>query len=291
MIMIRRLFIPIILAISASVITTPAAPLSRMRFHCADDTVKLNRLLAAGATSDTTSPRKLMSFYAHELLGTPYVAHTLEGGSEMLTINIHELDCTTFIETLAALTITTLSGRRSWRDYAANLEAIRYRRGSMDGYASRLHYISDWIVDNTASGHVREITADFPRVVYQIKTIDYMSRHRDSYPSLADDAVFERIKSTEGGYRSHRFPVIKKGDLKMRDMRTVFSDGDIVCLVTKTDGLDVSHLGIIENVNGAPHLLHASSLAKKVIIDPLDLADMLQRSKTNIGIRIVRIVE
>lgn len=262
-----------------------------MRFHCADDTTRINALLGAGARSGLESPGKLMSFYAHELLGTPYVGHTLEGETEQLTINIHELDCTTFVETLVALTITTINGRCSWLDYAANLEAIRYRRGVMDGYGSRLHYISDWIVNNTARGHVREITADFPRVVYQIKTLDYMSRHRDSYPALADDTVLERIKDIEGGYRSHRYPLIKKGDLRQRNMRTAFTDGDIVCLVTKTEGLDVSHLGIIENVDGAPHLLHASSLAKKVIIDPNDLADMLQNSRTNQGVRIIRVIE
>ena len=123
-----------------------AAP-QDMRFHCANDTARINKLLSKGAQSGKQSPNALVEFYARELMGTPYVAHTLEGEREWLTINIDELDCTTFVETLYALTRTTLDGRTSWRDYARNLENIRYRDGQLGDYSSRLHYISDWIVN------------------------------------------------------------------------------------------------------------------------------------------------
>ena len=96
-----------------------AAP-QDMRFHCANDTARINELLSKGAQSGKQSPNALVEFYARELMGTPYVAHTLEGEREWLTINIDELDCTTFVETLYALTRTTLDGRTSWRDYARN---------------------------------------------------------------------------------------------------------------------------------------------------------------------------
>ena len=86
-----------------------------------------------------------MSFFADKLLGTPYVAHTLEGDREYLSINVDQLDCTTFVETLAALTKAAKAKSPSWYAYASALESIRYHSGHIDGYASRLHYISAWI--------------------------------------------------------------------------------------------------------------------------------------------------
>ena len=77
-----------------------AAPQQQMRFHCANDTTEIVELLKKGYESGLETPNELVSFYGHQLLGRPYVAHTLEGESEMLTINIDELDCTTFVETL-----------------------------------------------------------------------------------------------------------------------------------------------------------------------------------------------
>ena len=136
------------------------SPMS-MRFHCEKDTLKINKLLEEGLNSNIEKANDLVVFYANKLLGTPYVAHTLEGETEMLTINIDELDCTTFVETLYALTQTTLSRRATWRDYANNLESIRYRNGVMGDYSSRLHYISDWIVNNSARGNLKDIAPNF----------------------------------------------------------------------------------------------------------------------------------
>ena len=113
----------------------------------------------------------------------------------MLTINIDELDCTTFVETLYALTRATLDGRYSWRDYANNLENLRYRNGELGDYSSRLHYISEWIVNNRSRGNLMEVTPDLPHAAYQVKTINFMSTRKNSYQSLKnDDTMVEKIK-------------------------------------------------------------------------------------------------
>lgn len=264
---------------------------SILRIHCTNDTTKIDSLLEAGKNSGIQKPNQLISFYGNLLIGTPYVAHTLEGDKEYLTIDVDELDCTTFVETLIALARTTMDGRSSWRDYAKNLESVRYKSGNINGYASRLHYISAWISDNWTRGNLKEITQDLPRFSYEIKTLDYMSKHRDSYPALKDSITFEEIKNAENAFRSHRYPIIKKTSLQYKDMRTVFKDGDIIALTTKIEGLDVSHMGVIKYVNGAPHLLNASSINKKVEVSSQDLADMLAKSKINSGIRVIRLLE
>ena len=47
-----------------------AAP-QYMRFHCANDTARINKLLSKGAQSGKQSPNALVEFYARELMGTP----------------------------------------------------------------------------------------------------------------------------------------------------------------------------------------------------------------------------
>ena len=281
----------ILLFVASNIVATQAATPQEMRFHCANDTTKITQLLQRGIESGIKDANSLVAQYGEWLLGTPYVAHTLEGDTEMLTINIDELDCTTFVETLYALTRTTLTGRYSWRDFAHNLEDIRYRGGNLNGYASRLHYISDWIIENTFRGNIKECTQDFNGVHYMVKNIDFMSKNRDKYPALANDEVFMKIKGTEIGYRNHRFPYLKVDFNNQKRIKKMLKSGDIVAIVTNIKNLDVQHMGVIVLKNDVPYLLNASSVGKKVQIEEIDLAEYLRRNKTAIGIRVIRIVE
>lgn len=281
----------ILLFVAGNIIATQAATPQEMRFHCANDTSKITQLLQRGIESGIKDANSLVAQYGEWLLGTPYVAHTLEGDTEMLTINIDELDCTTFVETLYALTRTTLTGRYSWRDFAHNLEDIRYRGGNLNGYASRLHYISDWIIENSFRGNIKECTQDFNGVQYMVKNIDFMSKNRDKYPALADDEVFMKLKGTEIGYRNHRFPYLKVDFNNQKRLKKALKSGDIVAIVTNIKNLDVQHMGVIVMKDDVPYLLNASSVGKKVQIEEIDLAEYLRRNKTAIGIRVIRIAE
>lgn len=270
--------------------TAPAAP-TAMRFHCDSDTTVINQLLMKGYQSGLKDANALVEFYARQLLGTPYVAHTLEGDEEMLTINIHELDCLTFIETLYALTRATLSERYSWRDYAANIENVRYRGGKMGDYSSRIHYMSEWIIDNNMRGNLKEITPDLPHADYLIKNIDYMTNHPDQYRQLKNDpAMVEKIRRFE--LRNHRFPYLKRSWLNDKWVKAELRSGDFISLVTKADGLDVSHNGIvIVDEKGDPYLLDASMSGGKVMLEGKPLFKYLENSKTNIGIRVYRMMQ
>jgi len=267
-----------------------AATTAQMRFHCDSDTTVINQLLMKGCESNITDANALVEFYARQLLGTPYVAHTLEGDEEMLTINIHELDCLTFIETLYALTRATLQQRYSWRDFAANIENVRYRGGKMGDYSSRIHYMSEWIIDNHMRGNLQEITPDLPHADYMIKNIDYMTKHPDQYRQLKNDSVMvEKIRRYE--LRNHRYPYLKRSWLNDKGVKAALRSGDFISLVTKMDGLDVSHNGIIiVDEKGDPYLLDASMSGGKVMLEAKPLFKYLERSKSNIGIRVYRMM-
>lgn len=267
-----------------------AATTVQMRFHCDGDTVLVNELLKKGHESGINDANGLVEFYARQLLGTPYVAHTLEADEEVLTINIHELDCLTFIESLYALTRATLNQRYSWRDYADYIENVRYRGGEMGDYSSRIHYISEWIIDNNVRGNLVEITPELPHADYMIKNIDYMSRHPSQYQQLKNDsAMVEKIRRYE--LRQHRFPYLKRSWLNDKGVKAALKSGDFISLVTKLEGLDVSHNGIIiVDEKGDLYLLDASMSGGKVMLESKPLFKYLEHSKNNIGVRVFRMI-
>lgn len=284
-------FLSTIIFALCAIFTTGAVSPMNMRFHCENDTLKINRLLEEGLQSNIEDPNALMVFYGKKLLDTPYIAHTLEGDTEMLTINIDELDCTTFVETLYALTRTTLNRRATWRDYANNLESVRYRNGVMGDYSSRLHYICDWIVNNSARDNLKDVTPNFKSCRYIVKTIDFMSRNRKSYPALQDSVIFEKVKNFEVGYRSHRIPYIKKDAINTKDTRATFRSGDIIGMMTNIEGLDISHLGIVLKENDKLYFLNASMSGKKVQIEKKTFDEYLSGVRSCIGVRVFRIIE
>ena len=287
----RRVLITIVIGVAAAMKCSAVLP-SEVRWHNeATDTARITEILIKASAVNARTSQDRVGMIAREFIGTPYVAQTLEGTPEMLTVNVDQLDCTTFVETVAALGVTVGERRSSWRDFLHNLENMRYRHGEVNGYASRLHYISDWIVDNSHRGNIEEVTDRIAEASYQVKTLDFMSSHRDDYPALKDDAEFERIKSAEVGYRNHRYPYLKPAKLLSKGVVAKLRDGDIVAFTTKTPGLDVSHLGFIVMENGVPHLLHASSREGKVVIDRLSLADYLKRAHNITGARIFRLRE
>lgn len=283
--------------VAAVCLTTPvvghAATPGAVRWHNESaDTTRINNILTeASAAMGDGSLNSLMLAVGEKFIGTPYEGGTLEGTPETLTVNLDGMDCTTFVETVAALAMTINEHRNSWQDFLYNLEQLRYRQGRIDGYGSRLHYISDWIVDNTHRGYLREVTDRIPGAAYQIKTLDYMSTHRDAYPAMSDDAVYDKVKNCEVGYRSHRYPYIKSADLMSKKAATWMKDGDVIAFTTKTQGLDISHVGIVVIIDGTPRLLHASSKEGKVTIDPLPLAEYMRKNRNLTGARFIRIGE
>lgn len=257
--------------------------------HEATDTVKITQILVDTYAEGRSNPSgQRIASIAEKLVGTPYKAGTIEGTPEQLTVDMDEMDCTTFVETVLAMAITLDERRTSWHDFIYNLERLRYRNGRMDGYGSRLHYVSDWAIDNNHRGIIQEVTDRAGAgEAYQVKTLDFMSSHRDKYPALEDDMEYEKLKNAEIGYRSHRFPYIKTTGIKGANLRT----GDVVAITTKTPGLDVQHMGIVVMRDGVAHLVHASSKAGKVVVDELPLSDYVRRNRTATGIRVFRLKE
>lgn len=255
----------------------------------AADTTRINDMLIQVLASKPVTPGDAVVMFAEMFIGTPYVGGTLEGDPEVLRVNLDQLDCTTFAESMMALAITVDEKRSSWRDFTYNLRNLRYRDGKVNGYPSRLHYIADWAVDNIHRGNFKDVTDQFPRCSYVVKTIDFMSANASKYPALADSANLSQIKRTEVPYRRHRFPYLKTHDLAMKDVRTAFRNGDIVAFTSNVDNLDVSHMGIVTIRDGEPYVIHASSSAGKVVLSEQPIDRFVKRNRNFTGVRVFRL--
>ncbi len=220
-------------------------------------------------------------------MGTPYVAKTLEiGETESLVINLQGLDCTTYVENVLAFGLMLRKGQSEFEDFTKNLETIRYNNGKLDGYASRLHYFSEWIANNEKKGLLQDITGEIGGVEIT-KPIDFMSTHRELYPFLKDDANFKKIKASENYLNNKSICVLPQAAIETNEH--LIQTGDIIALATSINGLDVTHTGIAtREKDGRIHLLHASTGSMKVEVSILPLADYLKNIKKNTGIMVAR---
>ena len=240
------------------------------------------------------APRKASTlWFARQFHGIPYVAHTLEvNDNEQLVVNTRQLDCTTLVETVTALTICVQQEKRRWADYLRTLRTLRYRQGVMDGYTSRLHYFTDWIDDKQLMGIVSEIQGPNPPfTALQKVQVSYMSQHPQSYKALkANAALVPVIKRQEQALTGKTYRYIPKQAIRNTQLlRQTIKDGDIIAITCNKKGLDIAHLGFAVWQKDGLHLLNASSIHHKVVTEPLTIRQYLQKHSTFTGVRIIRI--
>lgn len=222
-------------------------------------------------------------------LGTPYVAGTLDTipATEKLIINLHGFDCVTFYETSLALArsldLPPLDG------FYYQVTFLRYRAGVIKGYASRLHYTTDYFYNAEQKHVLQNVTMDIGASLTRKDTrpINFMTQHRASYKQLVIDSNFKAIQATEkrisarGGY----YYIPKEDIEKIEDK---IQTGDILGITTIVSGLDCSHTGIAVRRAHRIYFMHASSLAGKVIISEEPLTDYLTHSAHQTGIVVAR---
>jgi hypothetical protein len=255
------------------------------------DTQMVSRLLTEARHLPSTTNYVL--HFARQFLSCPYVAHTLEvNREEQLVVNTRELDCTTLVENVVALTLCMQRHLYTARDFMNALVEIRYRGGVIDGYTSRLHYFTDWIIDNTRKGLVTEQQEPNPPfTATQTINVGYMSNHPQAYKALKEQpALVPLIKTQEYSLKGRQYRYIPKQEVRNTDvLRRVVHDGDIIAITCSKAGLDIAHLGFAVWHKDGLHLLNASQLHKKVVEEPMTLEAYLQKHPSHTGLRIIRI--
>jgi cell wall-associated NlpC family hydrolase len=220
-------------------------------------------------------------------INVPYKAGTLESpGKEKLIVNVSAFDCTTFVETVLALTKCAAAGKLSRSEFRRNLKLIRYRQENINGYSSRLHYFMDWLRDNEKKNLLKDVSRQF-HAVAQRKKINYMTINRASYPALKNENEFQKMRLIEKKLSRKVFHIISKDQVSRQ--KTIIRNGDVIAFATKDEGLDVAHVGFAIWQENNLHLLHASSKESGVVISKKTLVAYLKSNKKFTGITIARL--
>lgn len=230
---------------------------------------------------------------AKQFIGSPYVGGTLDAHykagekGERLVYAFDKFDCVTLVETAIASARAILSGEANIETFERELENIRYRDGVMKTFPSRLHYTSEWIIDNEKRGNMIDITKDISKSKQRISTVYFMTKNPKYYPALTgNEKMYLDIFLNEQKINSNSRLYIpsKAVDACLDKIQT----GDVIAIATKKAGLDYSHVGFaVRTDDGKVRFMHASSSKKKVILDE-DIATYLKGNKSAIGISVIR---
>jgi len=225
---------------------------------------------------------------ARYFLSTPYVAKTLDViGAEHLVINLREFDCTTFLENVVSLSLCIKNKTTDFETFCQTLIKFRYRSGIIDEYPSRLHYFTEWLLDNERKQLISIVSNTFGTDSFDAK-VNFMSTHTESYPQLENEVFVKQIAEKEKEISQAKLTFVPKE--KIHDMEKYIQDGDLIAITTTISGLDIAHVGLAYFVNDKLHLFHASSTQNKVVISDKTLQDYLSGIKKNNGIIVARIV-
>ncbi|MBR5176145.1 MAG: DUF1460 domain-containing protein [Bacteroidales bacterium] len=237
----------------------------------------------------------LMVIAARKLIGTPYVAGTLDEDplAEKLRIYLTKTDCIIFVETclnLARTAIEAGEGSPSFNQFAANIAGTRYRKDPPYSYSDRIHYTTEWI--RRQEERLKDLTIELGGEVYD-HPISFMSMHPKSYKQLEDANSIPRaaldLKTIEETEKElNKTPMTQIPKAKISSAGHGIKTGDIICFVSAVEGLDVAHVAIAYVENGRVGFIHASQNDGKVEIDERTIEEYVSRRSNLSGIKVIR---
>lgn len=238
---------------------------------------------------------QMMILAAKSMLGTPYVAGTLEENpqEERLRIYLTKTDCILFVETCLNLarTVKDAGGESpGFEAFVSHVASTRYRKEAPYSYGDRIHYTTEWI--RRQEGALKDITLDLGGEVND-HPISFMSSHPKSYKQLADAENIprsaldlKRIREVEDELNKSPMTYIPKS--KIAAAASLIRSGDIICFVSTVEGLDIAHVGMAYVENGRVGFIHASQNDGKVVVDNRTIEEYVLPRRNLSGIKVVR---
>ncbi len=249
-----------LLSYSALAATIAGVPANRRKFDGEDI---FQRIVAkARANNWTKLPiGELMGKIARELEGTPYVGFTLETSKdqESCVVNLAGLDCVTFFEDTLCIARMLKRGKSKPEDLLAELQYTRYRGGKMGDFTTRLHYTTDWFVDNEKKGVVKILAPTLPGAEPFTQKVGIMSQRPANYRQLAAHPdLVPTIQKLEEQINARPLMFVPLD--KLAEAESHLQTGDIVGVATMEPGIDIAHTGLcIKDEQGVVHFMDASS--------------------------------
>ena len=237
---------------------------------------------------------ELIGKIALELKGVPYVGFTLELSKdvEYCSVNLKGLDCVTFFEDSLCMARMIKRGRSSPEDLLAEIRITRYRGGHMGDFTTRLHYTTDWFVDNEAKGVVKILTPDLPGAEPFTQKVGIMSAHPENYRQLTSHPnLLQDIRLAEDAINARSLKYLPMDKLEAAE--SLLQTGDIVGVTTNREGIDIAHTGLcLKDEAGVVHFMDASSsrARMRVTVEP-EISKCLNWSTSLTGVMFARPLE
>ena len=236
------------------------------------------------------------AWFGQMLLGTSYKGYTLEIDDhiEAPSVNLAGLDCWTFFETALAFARMVEEPIEEWtpETLLRCIEMDRYWGGECDGtYLSRLHYLEDWLHDNSKRGLVRDLTRGLGGINVTNSAIE-MTHNWKKYRYMRNNPDL-RAGITDLESRLRRQPLVMIPKSRVRAIEEQLQNGDIIGIVGYDGGsYGTSHVGLAIRKDGVLCFMHASAPFNygKVVIESR-LSDYLDKHRTHAGILVGRPVK
>lgn len=238
---------------------------------------------------------ELMGKIARELEGTPYVGFTLETSTdqESCVVNLKGLDCVTFFEDTLDMARMLKRGKSRPEDLLAEIQYTRYRGGKMGDFTTRLHYTTDWYVDNEKKGVIKILAPTLPGAAPFTQKVGIMSQKPANYRQLAAHPdLVPTIQKLETAINERQLMFIPMD--KLPEAESHLQTGDLVGVATMEPGIDIAHTGLcIKDEQGVVHFMDASSSKKhyRVTFEPGPISKAFNWSKKLTGAMFARPLE
>lgn len=240
--------------------------------------------LAALGQTQTLPLNLAMVTLARSWIGRPYVAFSLDRlGEERLQLDLTRFDCFLFVEQLLALANSGAATPRAALDhFATHVKNLRYQDGRID-YCSRHHYFSLWAQAAERQGYLVNLTPFLPGATSRRRRLNFMSTHADAYLPMQNPRLRSCIRAQEADR------VIEQSYLPLDQLEKALPslrNGDLFGLVTRVDGLDVTHVGVVERLDGRLDAVHAAP--GNGVMRSVNLARYARNVPDVIGLMILR---
>ena len=228
------------------------------------------------------------------LVGTRYKHFTLEIDNriESPSVNFQGMDCWTFFEISLGFARMLNEPEQNWTPTMMlhYIEQDRYRGGECTGeYLSRLHYLEDWLADNTRRGLVDDLTPQLggKSVPHSAREMTIGWRH---YRYLKSNrSLLGPLARMEADVSSRPLYQISKN--KVAGIEGKLRSGDIIGIISRDrSGMySTSHVGLALRTNDGLHFMHASSPGNsgRVVVDSR-ISKYLARYRGDSGILVAR---
>lgn len=287
-----KFIVPVVLLCSAALAAESRLPFSTV-FKGQD---QFNRLVSEAKSQDWKSLPigERTAAVGQALVGTRYQSYTLEIDDhiEAPSVTFKGLDCWTFFEVSLAFARMLDEPESSWTPETMlhYIETDRYRDGTCDGnYLSRLHYLEDWLYDNTRRKNVEDLTrrlggVSVPHAAHEMTVGRRHYRYLVHNPSLLTP-----LGQMEAQVSSHPLYQIPKSHVAKIESK--LKTGDIIGIVSHDGQLySTSHVGLaLRASDGVLHFMHASAPHNynRVVVD-VRLSDYLNIYRSDSGILVAR---